>query len=316
MFNSELKEQYIHDSNFTEAREKFARQLFGALEKYEEQWGSDICTRSVDEIQLVVDAVSGYKKRSWATTLSYLHTYGRWCISNGVAGATDALLQIRVASTDKLRDQTIPNPAELQEYLNSIFEPENHRKIDNTFRCFYWLAYAGMREDDIYAVRSSDVDFVHMVVKFYDYEYPVYEEALPAMMNCVVLTAFSSTSSQCADDMIMPRGEGDILIRGTKPSASKWTLRPLLSRVSSKAVNDGNTRLKLSYNRVWLSGLFYRMYQRECSGFKASFASVALEYLQEKYKNDPDKIITKTEINQKSKMYLSDYKRWKKAFYD
>ena len=33
MFNSELKEQYINDSNFTEAREKFARHLFSAIEK-------------------------------------------------------------------------------------------------------------------------------------------------------------------------------------------------------------------------------------------------------------------------------------------
>lgn len=315
MFNSELKEQYINDSNFTEAREKFARHLFSAIEKYEEQWGSDICTRNVDEIQPVIDAVTGYKKQSWYTTLSYLHTYGKWCLDKGVFGATDALLRIRGATNDKFREQTVASPGELQKYLNDIFEPESHRKIDNTFRCFYWLAYSGMKEDDIYMVRATDVDFVRMVVKYNDCEYPIYEQSLPAIMNCVVLTAFSSTSSQCANDMIMPRGEGDILIRGTKPFATKGTLRPLLSRIANKAFNNESTQLKLSYNRIWLSGLFYRMYQRECDGFRVLFSAVALEYLQDKYKDDPDKIITRIEINRKSKSYMSDYKRWKKVFH-
>ena len=315
MFNPELKEQYIEDSNYTETRENIARQIFGVTEKYEEQWGSDICTRSVTELQPVVDVVAGYKKHSCETTLSYLHTYCRWCLDHNVAGATDALLQIKGVTDSKLKAQMVPNPNGLQEYLNDVFEPENHRKLDNTFRCFYWLAYSGLEEEDAYTVRASEVDFVRMLIKHNNREYPIYEEALPAMMNCVVLTAFSSNSVRCSSDAILQRGDGDVLIRGTKPITTKATLKPFLSRISTKAVSDGKTQLKLSYNRVRDSGMFYRMYQREQEGFRVSFSAVALEYLREKNKDNPDKVISRLEINRKSSSYLSEYKRWKKAFY-
>lgn len=315
MFNHELKERFIQEANYTDARAKFARWLFDTTEKYEEQWGTDICTQPIESVRPVVDSVLGIRHRSFASAIAYLYRYCEWCLANGVENATDALLQIRAPSNDKFKTQMISNPTHLQEYLNALFEPESHKRIDNTYRCYFWLAYSGMPEDDIFLVKSSDIDFLHMIVKYNDNEYPIYEQAIPAMMNCVILSAFASTAEYLPkDNQFIQRGEGDILIRGTKPATSKGTLKPLLSKLASNAIKKGLTEQKLTYNKVWLSGLFFRMHERELDGYKVSFMSFSAWQLSQKYKDDPQREATISEIRKKSHEYLSDYKRWKKAF--
>ena len=310
MFNHELKERFIQEANYTDARAKFARWLFDTTEKYEEQWGADICTQPIESVRPVVDSVLGIRHRSFASAIAYLYRYCEWCLANGVENATDALLQIRAPSNDKFKTQMISNPTHLQEYLNALFEPESHKRMDNTYRCYFWLAYSGMPEDDIFLVKSSDIDFLHMIV-----EYPIYEQAIPAMMNCVILSAFASTAEYLPkDNQFIQRGEGDILIRGTKPATSKGTLKPLLSKLASNAIKKGLTEQKLTYNKVWLSGLFFRMHERELDGYKVSFMSFSAWQLSQKYKDDPQREATISEIRKKSHEYLSDYKRWKKAF--
>lgn len=315
MFNPELKERFIQEANYTDARAKFARWLFDTIEKYEEQWGADICTQPIESVQPIVDMVSGAKYKSFVSVIAYFHKYCEWCLATGVENATSALLQIRAPSNDKFKTQMLSSPAHLQEYLDAIFEPESHKRIDNTYRCFYWLAYSGMSEDDIYSVKASDIDFLHMIVKYNNNEYPIYEQALPAMMNCTILSAFSSTAEYLPkNSKFIQRGDGNILIRGTKSTVSKSTLKPLLSRYASDAVKKNRTQLKLSYNRVWLSGLFFRMHEREMEGYKVSFMLFSANQLAQKHKDNPQREPTITEIRKKSHEYLSDYKRWKKAF--
>lgn len=315
MYNAEIKDKFIRESNLTESRRKFCCSLFEAISKYEEQWGADICTQSVEFVQPVVDAVSGFQHRSSLTAISNLRKYAKWCLDNNIPNATDTLLRIKNVGDSKLKNQMLSNPLHLQRYLDCICAPENAKRIDNTYRCYYWLAYSGMSEDDIFLVKSSDVDFLRRIIRYNGYEYPIYEPAIPALMNCVNMTSFISTSAAASiDKPFITRGEGEILIRGTKPYVTSSTFRPMLSRLSTKAVEQGSTSLKISYNRVWLSGLFFRMHERELAGYDVSFKGVVLEQLMKKYPDKPLGDHNITYIRQKSSKYLLDYKRWKKVF--
>ena len=142
------------------------------------------------ELQPVVNEIVGFRTKSQNTRLSILKDYVRWCIKNQIGGACDELFQIEELGLDKLKRQMVANPQHLQRYLNCICEAESEETVDCIYRCFYWLAYGGMQEEDVFDVTVQDVDLVDMIVRHGEKEYPIYREAIPAFKNCVTLTQF------------------------------------------------------------------------------------------------------------------------------
>ena len=75
------------------------------------------------------------------------------------------------------------------------------------------------------------------------------------------------------------------------------------------------TDLKLSYFRVWISGLFYRMYERERAGMPVDFSAAAAQFMEGKtYKLDRGRNTPEAKKRQLTRDYLEDYERWKLAF--
>ena len=97
MHNKDLKDKFID----ARARDKKTRErlksLLYAVGRFEDEWGADICTRSVDEIKPVIAKIIGVRNYTHTTDLSILRRYARWCIENEVPGATDSLIQIAPA---------------------------------------------------------------------------------------------------------------------------------------------------------------------------------------------------------------------------
>lgn len=316
MYNSEQKTQFIqwYTSSITTAY--VCETTFNAFEPYETAWGADLCTQTAEVLRPVVDKLTGLRVRSkWARVI-LLKDYVKWCLSHCVEGACDGMLSVEATGIDKLRRQSVSGPFHLQQYLNQICDPESQKTLDNVYRCYYWMAYGGIAEEDIPTIRNTDVDFQHMVIRYRDTEVPIYREAVQAFRNCVDLTQFAYIHPHYHDPIQKDRAPGDTLIRGTNGVASIKSIRVELSRRSKRAFEEGRTTTQLSHYRAWISGLFFRMYERECAGFEVDFSDAAAQFMEGRtYKLDSGRNTVEAKKRQCARDYMEDYQRWKLAFF-
>lgn len=317
MYNEDLKKKFIDDyqQDKCDSIKNTCTRVFNAVEKFEIEWGADICTRKASELQPVIDSIVGFRARSKWMSLIILKKYVNWCMTRNVPDACDGMMQINAVGLEKIREQTVSNPGHLEEYLNAICDPTDKQTTENIYRCYYWLAYAGMPEEDILNVRSKDVDFTKMVVRYDGSEWPIYREAVPAFKNCVELTQFLYKHPNYSKEVWKDRVPGDLLVRGIRSQPSATAMRVELSRRSKKKRDEGTTNLKLSYFRVWISGLFYRTREEEDRGIQPDFKDiVAHKTLGKTYKLDSGRNTQEAKHRQLAHDYLEDYQRWKLAF--
>ena len=193
MYNEKIKHQFMREQmEATPWKMNLCELIFNSTQAYEEEWNADLCTRSAEELQPMLSHITGFRARSKWSRLIILKDYVKWCIEMGVDGACSGMLEVQTVGLDKVKQQTVANPKHLQSYLDAICEPANKKATDNIYRCYYWLAYAGMAEEDILKVKCSDVDFAKLRVN-YESRYtvvPIYPESLDAFHNCVELDQF------------------------------------------------------------------------------------------------------------------------------
>jgi len=272
MYNAAQKEEFIREYSTKISVRTQAKNLFELFEPYEQKWQADLCTRSLDELQPVFDTISGVRESSRRAPRTILRKYALWCMERGVPGATDAVSRLDSASLGNLETRMLRSPRHLQSVLDVICAPESDETADNNIRTYYWLAYAGFRAEDIPKVRIQDVHLDDLTVRFGGREYPIYREALPAVRNCVKLTEFRYIHPLYPERVIWKdRIPGDVLVRGIRSVPSMNTMQVEIFRRIQKAKEAGKTDMQLSYYRIWLSGVFYRMLDDELAGFPVDF---------------------------------------------
>lgn len=317
MYNEELKTKFIRDYTQSINTAKMATSIFNSFSPYEECWKADLCTRSAEELQPAIDNILALRVQNQWGSMSILKKYVQWCIANKVPDACDGMFHITMIGLDKVRKQMVSSPVHLQRCLDEVFDPEQDCTIDNIYRCYYWMAYAGIKEEDTILVKASDICFAEQCIKFKGTNYPLYRESLPAFHNSVDADSFVHRHPKYRKPVMRPRVEGDIIMRGIKANMSVATIRSTLSRRMAEAEKQSLTEVKLSFFRVWISGLFYRMYERERAGFPADFSEAATDMMSGKtYKVDGDNKHVKISYiqNRKAQDYMDDYQRWKLAF--
>lgn len=323
MYNKELKEKFISEFTTNINRRRTCTTLFEALEKYENEWHSDFCTMHEVDIKPVVADLIGIRVTSERTRLSVLRAYVRWCLTNGVDGACGDLLEIKDFGVEKFKKQTVANPRQLQRFLNCILDPESEGTVDNVYRCYYWLAFAGIGEEDAFLVNGEDVDLTEMVINYNGREYPIYREGIRAFKNCKELKFFKfKHPNYTTKDIYKTRAVGDLLLRGMSNKKSIKAMRVEMSKKQknqkyrlASTINDKSLDLQLSYYRVALSGIFYRVYEAERAGMPVDFMDVAESFMEGKtYHLESGRNLIGAKQRQIASEYLEDYNRWKEAF--
>ena len=322
MYNEELKTKFIKESITAEARARAAYALFNSTEPYEKEWGADICTRNKDELAPVLGELVGFRKNSQTLRLYILSNYAKWCIDNKVDGACDALMNPEVDNNAKFKRQMVANPIHLQRWLDVLYSKESLETVDCVHRCYCWLAYIGLREEEILDITSDDVDLIDRVVRFRGREYQFYNESFTSFKQCVMLTSFRYVHPLITVDVYKSRASGNKLLRGVKPIKNISYLRSEFSRVQGKKEHrrgikkdDDDLDLRLSYFRIGLSGLFYRQYEAERAGMTANFNAAAEDFIEGKtyhLKKSGNTIEYKQKLVANS--YMKDYITWKKVY--
>jgi len=315
MYNEKVKEGFIREYTNSINTSNVCKSVFDAVESFEEEWESDICTVSKEQLQPAINSLVGLRARSKWMRLIILKHYAAWCMKAGVPNACDNLCHINVAGLDGIRERTVSSPVHLEDYLNKVFDPPESLSVDNIYRCYYWMAYAGISEAQAFTIKGSDVDFSKMIVRCGDEEFPIYREAIAAYKNCVELNQFLFKHPLYQKDVWKDRAPGDLLMRGVGSVPTVKSARVRLSRKSKSQRKAGVTNLKLSYYRVWLSGLFHRTYEKERMGIAPDFSDiVAHQSVGKEYKLDSGGNTQEAKHRQLAHDYLEDYMRWKLAF--
>ena len=91
-------------------------------------------------------------------------------------------------------------------------------------------------------------------------------------------------------------------------------MRVEISRRKKKIPPDSDMKLELSFNRIWLSGVFYRMWEDEQAGLPVDFRSIAeLDLAGKNYKLDQSRLTMNAKRNELARDYRDDYERWKQT---
>ena len=313
MYNAERKEMYIQEYTTSIGLRQFATWVFNSTEQFEENYGNDICNLPFGETSSIVDEVSGLRVVSQNRPLKILRDYVAWCSRNGFE-TTESIFEIKDIGLSKVKRQTIRNPKHLQIILNTICDPESELTTDNNIRTYLWLAYSGMKNEDIFCVKESDVDFDIMKIRYGQKLYPIYTESLDAIRNCVNSRQYNYKHSNYTKDCVRDRVPGDILIRGIRSVPSITSMRAEISTRCKRAIESGKMETELSYYRVWLSGIFYQMYELEQCGIPVDFSGVVLDKLDGKlFKLDSSRNTQESKRDEIARHYKADYERWKQT---
>ena len=107
MYNEEQKKRFIRDYTGSLSTANVAATIFNETEKYEESWGTDLCTKGVEELQPVVNEITGLRNKSQWMSLTILKEYVKWCLAMKVPGACDGMLRIEAVGLDKIKKQMV-----------------------------------------------------------------------------------------------------------------------------------------------------------------------------------------------------------------
>jgi site-specific recombinase XerC len=315
MYNENVKRTFIKEITHSESTAKDYQSLFDACEAYENEISKDICQMDEQELQYIVDKLIGIRGQSRTSRLIRLRTYTKWCINAKIDNARDAMLNIKSAGLNRMRACTVSSPTHLDNWLNQLYTPTEDKTVDCVYRCFVWLAYSGVNEDDILSLTEDNIDLDEMEVHYNGKSYPIYREAVPTLKNCIELKQFSYLHPNYNKIVWKERAPGKQLIRGLKEAKSVKIIRTALSRHIKQQEAVIPDIAKLSYFRIWLSGVFYRTYESERMGFEPNFMDIVEDNFRGRtYKLDSGRNTLDAKKSQKHRDYLEDYKRWKLAF--
>ena len=309
MFNEEIKRQFIDYYAKTDYSKNKIWYMFKAFEPYERAWGTDLSEVSAEKLQTPVNNILGIRKVSKRTDIIVLQEYAKWCIKKGIKTATLNILSVDKEGLEKVKRQTVSSPLHLQKFMDDVFESENKETVDIVYRCYLWLAYGGMPENQTGFVKTTDINFNDLIISYDKYEIPIYQYAIPVFKKAVMLNDFAYFHPNYSDSIRRDRIPGNLLLRGVRGQSKSNSMREYVSRRIGKVEKEGDTQHRLSYRRIWLSGMFYRTLEMERAGYThTNFVNIILQ------ENKGGNHLSNSRLNRKLNDIKDDYRRWKNAY--
>lgn len=323
MYNEEQKRAFIESHTKSDNTMAKIIQIFTWFEPYEEKWGLDLSQQNAEELQPVVNAITGVRGKSTELVIIILKEYIKWCERNGYK-FSNGIYDVKIDAIEKIKTQMVASPLHLQSVLNEFFDKVEEETVDITYRIFLWMAFAGLEDKDAIRVTKNCVDLKSLKIRFEGHSYNIYEEGLEDFVKACTLTDFKFIHPNYITRR--NRAAGDIIMRGVRSSTVNLkTIRPVINKKFSAKDTEkikGHQKSHVSYKRIYLSGVFYRAYEREQAGLPVDFSEFVAMSMERRVlarKKDYETSKTRTHntiANAFEREYLADYERWKCAFID
>lgn len=334
MLNTDQR-RYIEDK-YQVSSQKTRNIVESWLERFsinEAEWGGDFTLQPREVLQPILNSIPAYRYDYAKAQLAELVSYAKWRKENDLPCGT-GIFELVVDTAYSIRECMVSSPAHLERVLSTIFEPSNLPTLDVIYRVFLWSAFIGLQDNDAVALRTSDIDISNGTIRVGDKYYQMYDEAIKDFRRAIQPGDFYEVSRSRIRGVSkkFARADGDLIMRGKKvsgstqePFALKDTIRSRLSRVLKNAKQKDGDKYPdipydLSYQKAYLSGIFYRMLERDLEGSSIDFKELATEDVERKEamgkSYSTSKSFTRqTIINRIAKGYETDYQNWKRSFY-
>lgn len=305
MYNEERKMKFLNETKKSPA---FGMSVFRATELIEQQYGVDLVMLPTEALQSVVNERLGIRTRSVGTAIMFLRSYFMWCKENGYE-VGDGIDGLEIKTAEKLRATMVSSPKHLEILLDKVFTSIQEETVDCIYRCFLWLAFSGLEDAEAIDVKTCEIDFEQMLIHHGNKDYELYKESIPAFKKACSLTEFVYINPKYSKKVIRNRFPGEYLMRGVR--SEKISLMTMRTIIGTHFRDNG---LKISYGRIYLSGVFYRMYELERAGMPVDFSGIAIERtnrIERQYSENYSRRKVVASIEQD---YIDDYASWKQAF--
>lgn len=311
-YNPEIKQKFLNEKDET-VRGTYKR-LFATLKQDEERYNSDFCDFNYDTLMNVLSNRLSRGRSSKNTQLSLLRNYVAWCIAERIKKSDEnpikSLRTIDIDSSVQIRRQFLRDPEHLQKILNTVLKSETDEDANGVmYRMSCWLLYEGFTEDEVLELRESNVDFGNKTLTSPSGDRVIaVSDTLIKLIKQAIDLEYTVRQNPHGGVNEYELEDSDRLFRKIKrkdSTRSKQPLRVKLSRLRNKYASDTYESISLASNRIWLSGLFYRLYQKE--------KSVEGLTVEDFYYN-LNGVNTRDSINAKIKNNQRDYADWKKAY--
>lgn len=303
-YNQNRKERFINEINASVS----AKTLFSASSKFESEAGVDLGGMPPAQVQRFLNEELGSRQSSLQSMLSWYRSYQKWCASNGLE-APQNTSEIVIDSSVAKRKTMVESPFHLEEVLNRAFSPVENNEVDILYRCYLWMAYSGLEDDDACDVLTQEVDLDEMCVVHGGKEYPLYRHSYQAMWNAKFLGWMKYVNANYNDNhSILNKKQSEYLLRSVK--TEKPTPKTLAARIRKVFRERG---IELTYGSVKLSGEFYRLLRNERAGVAVSFDQIIADTAKKKGVD----LTSQKGVTLRNNMMRTlphDYKAWKRAF--
>lgn len=303
VYNREEKEAFFSEMNVPET----LRRPFLSVGKYEMKNGKDVRAFSVKEMQDMFNTNFAYNNRQRKEMQMLIQEYVSWCKRNNKK-VKNSIDLIDIGRVNLIRHTMVSSPKHLDIIMNETLDSVEEKSFDCLIRCNFWLAFFGVSDyREVSKVKVSEIDFTKMVMAHNGKYYEMYKEAIPALRVCCFedKILYRRTGKRHCESMRV-RMDNDYLMRSflTESTASRSLMNAYYNR-SPECI--------LSYYNVYLSGVFYRLYELERMGIKPDFNAQILGSVNRKNNNDSYKKRQNT-TRAMCQNLISKYKDWKKAF--
>lgn len=320
MYNEEMKQRFIESEIKTESRKKIANECFTATQKYEEQLDADICTFSLDDLNLVLSQIIGVRRSSEATRMTVLKLYTKWCMSINYPNVSDAILHAVPDTTERFATQYVSGPQHLKSILNAAFGSDESDSVDCIYKGFFWLGFIGVPEDVVTNVSIYDVDLSNHVIAHNNGvttdEYPICNEAFPVIKKLAEMNSFEVIHPLYPDKRsFRPRYNSTQLLRGLSKDKSLRDLKRLSFDKMKECEHPLLKKYRISYNRVYISGVFYRTWcaEKETADIPERYR-IPVDFGDFIRELPGSEGISRRYFSMKKKNMKDDYEKWKQIY--
>lgn len=337
MYNEKRKNEFISYYGTNKNSKRVITQIFEAIDPYESILNNDISVQSTKYVEKVAkELFKSNRGISPKIFINILNDYLDWCCDNGYE-INENIRNIKIDEYEKIRSSMITSPLHLRIAMDRIddndiyrFDPPEKDTVDIVCRVYLWMAFAGMYESDAVRVTSDCIDLSKWQIIFEGRIYDIYKEGREDFAKACTLSGFRYEHKGYSETPIMKRPEGNLIMRGIRSSSvNTTTIRSKVNKRMSPKINDEDDmteyekkyfpKVRLSYNRVRQSGIFYRMYERERAGLPVDFSEIALLDISQREKEGVEYKVgggrTRASIkNYNVFLYKNSYEQWKAAF--
>ena len=316
MYNEDQKLAFIKTIHAGVDRLERVSGVFLSTAPYERKAGKDFSAMSLKEAQEFVDDFVSTRTQGKYNRLCILRSYVKWCISSKTPGANDNFLHVNVLGLEKVRYSTVSGPAHLNRFLETVFPKPEEETVAVVHCTYLWLAFSGLSEEEALSLRRDQVDINSMTIWSGERAVPIYRESLKNLTMAMTLSEFKvprEYSKKVKFGIRKRVGDPALVLRTTVDKTIKRNIRSQISDAIREYQEENHIKIeRLSYRRVWTSGVFYRMSELEKAGLPVNFGPIMdLEKAIGYATSDTD---NEKYISGKEHSWEADYNRWKLAF--